>query len=129
MMKIRNLFVFMLAGMISFGCNSGKDQLPVLGNTDVVHGDTVLHQVPDILLIDQDSNQFKLSQEGDKIFVSDFFFTSCPTICPRVTKQMMRLHDRYKDDERVMLISHTIDQRHDSVSVLNRYAKNLGVDT
>jgi protein SCO1/2 len=42
---------------------------------------------------------------------------------------MLRLYDRYKDDNRVMMISHTIDQRHDSVSVLNRYAKNLGVDT
>lgn len=42
---------------------------------------------------------------------------------------MLRLYDRYKDDDRVVMISHTIDQRHDSVAVLNRYAHNLGVDT
>ena len=42
---------------------------------------------------------------------------------------MLRLYDRYKDDARVVMISHTIDQRHDSVAVLNRYAHNLGVDT
>ena len=114
---------FMLA------CKTEENKLPYLGNRDVVNGDTIFHTVPDIRLIDQDSNVFRLSEQGDKIFLADFFFTSCPSICPKVAKQMLRLYDRYKDDERVLLLSHTIDQRHDSVTVLNRYAKNLGVDT
>jgi protein SCO1 len=94
-----------------------------------VDGDTIFHVVPDIQLIDQDSNTIKLSERDEKVYLADFFFTSCPSICPKVTKQMLRLYEKYKDDDRVLLISHTIDQRHDSVSVLNRYAKNLGVNT
>jgi protein SCO1/2 len=101
--------------------------LPYLGNEEIINGDTLRHRVPDYLLTDQDSQQIRLSGLGRKIFIADFFFISCPSICPKVQKQMMRLYDRYKEDERVMLLSHTIDQRHDSVPVLNRYANNLGV--
>jgi protein SCO1/2 len=122
-----SLLVFM--GLTFISCKTGDTQLPILGEREIVDGDTIFHRVPDIQLIDQDSNVFRLTEQGEKIFLSDFFFTSCPSICPKVTKQMMRLYDKYKDDERVQLISHTIDQRHDSVTVLRRYAQNLGVDT
>jgi len=122
-------FILFTALIFSFGCKSESKRLPYLGNVDVVNGDTVFHVVPDIQLIDQDSNTIKLSERSEKIYLADFFFTSCPSICPKVTKQMLRLYEKYKDDDRVLLISHTIDQRHDSVTVLNRYAKNLGVDT
>ena len=116
-------------GATFFSCKPSETQLPILGEREIVDGDTIYHRVPDITLIDQDSNVFRLTDQGEKIFLSDFFFTSCPSICPKVTKQMMRLYDKYKDDDRVQLISHTIDQRHDSVTVLHRYAQNLGVNT
>ncbi len=115
--------------ILSVACRSDKKALPYLGNQQVVNGDTVRHIVPDFLLTDQDSQRIRISELGDKIYLTDFFFTSCPSICPKVQKQMLRLYDRYKDDDRVVLLSHTIDQRHDSVTVLNRYARNLGVDT
>src|SRR5688572_26896657 len=121
------LFSLFLISFIS--CKTEEKRLPYLGNVDVIDGDTVYHHVPDIQLIDQDSNVIRLSQLPQEVYIGDFFFTSCPSICPKVAKQMMRIYDRYKDDDRVLLLSHTIDQRHDSVSVLNRYAKNLGVDT
>ncbi len=111
------------------GCGSEPKRLPYLGNMEVKGSDTLYHTVPDITLTDQDSQTYKISTLNDKIILADFFFTSCPSICPKVTKQMLRLYDRYKDDDRVVIISHTIDQRHDSVAVLNRYAHNLGVDT
>lgn len=121
--------LFLTISSLLAGCSSENKKLPYLGNVEVVNGDTVYHVVPDITLIDQDSQVMRLSEQDAKIYLSDFFFTSCPSICPKVTKQMLRLYDRYKDDDRVLLISHTIDQRHDSVTVLNRYAKNLEVDT
>jgi protein SCO1/2 len=112
-----------------FSCKGGDDKLPILGNVEVINGDTLFHQIPDITLLDQDSQVLKLSMHPDKVIIADFFFTSCPSICPKVARQMLRLYDRYKDDPGVLLISHTIDQRHDSVTVLHRYAQNLGVDT
>lgn len=130
-MKSVSLFAFILftTSLFFIGCKSENKRLPYLGNVDIVNGDTIFHVVPDMELIDQDSNTLKLSERDEKIYLADFFFTSCPSICPKVTKQMLRLYEKYKDDDRVLLISHTIDQRHDSVTVLNRYAKNLGVDT
>ncbi len=111
------------------GCGNEPKRLPYLGNMEVKGSDTLYHTIPDITLTDQDSQTYRISNLDNKIILADFFFTSCPSICPKVTKQMLRLYDRYKDDDRVVIISHTIDQRHDSVAVLNRYAHNLGVDT
>jgi protein SCO1/2 len=95
----------------------------------VLNGDTIYHTVEDIALLDQDSQVFRLSMMGDKVFIADFFFISCPSICPKVKKQMMRLYEGYKNDDRVVLLSHTIDPRHDSIHVLKQYADNLGVSS
>ena len=128
--KIYNAFYLTGFSMLLLliGCKD-DEKLPIMGHNQIINGDTIYHTVPDIPLTDQDSNKLKLSEQGEKLFMADFFFTSCPSICPKVTKQMLRLYERYKDDDRVLLISHTIDQRHDSVSVLHRYAKNLDVNT
>ena len=124
------ILIIQLLVIITFlSCKSGDDRLPILGNVEVIDGDTMFHRIPDITLLDQDSQVLKLSMHPDKVIIADFFFTSCPSICPKVARQMLRLYERYKDDPNVLLISHTIDQRHDSVSVLHRYAQNLGVDT
>lgn len=108
-------------------CSPEPKALPILGEREIENGDTLFHEVPDMVLIDQDSQAFQLSKLGDKVVIADFFFTSCPSICPRVTKQMTRLYDHYKNDDRIVFVSHTIDQRNDSVPVLKQYAENLGV--
>jgi protein SCO1/2 len=129
---MRNSYFMVLSFVgivLLYSCKEEPQRLPYLGNIEVTGTDTLYHIIPDISLIDQDSQVFHITSLKDKLVLADFFFTSCPSICPKVKKQMLRLYDRYKDDDRVMMISHTIDQRNDSVSVLNRYAYNLGVDT
>lgn len=129
-MKIFSFIIAVSFGaLVSMGCHHEPQRLPYLGNIEINGPDTIYHTVPDIALTDQDSQAFRISSSGNKLILADFFFTSCPSICPKVQKQMLRLYDRYKDDDRVLMISHTIDQRNDSVAVLNRYAKNLEVDT
>jgi protein SCO1/2 len=123
------VFFGLITLFFTAGCEKKNKPLPYLGNPVVEGGDTLTHTVPDYLLMDQDSEQIRISGFGNKIFISDFFFISCPSICPKVQKQMLRLYNKYKDNDHVLLISHTIDQRHDSVTVLNRYAHNLGVNT
>jgi protein SCO1/2 len=123
-------FSILVLGFFSLNACTGKSRrLPILGERQIIHGDTLYHEVPDMVLMDQDSQVFQLSRLGNKIVVADFFFTSCPSICPRVKKQMLRLYDKYKHDDRVMFVSHTIDPQHDSTTVLKRYAANLGVNT
>ena len=129
---VRTFFFLALAVVLivyGTGCQSENKSLPILGNQEIINGDTIRHIIPDYLLTDQDSNQLRISEFDGKLYIADFFFTSCPSICPRVQKQMLRLYDKYKDDQRVLLLSHTIDQRHDSITVLHRYAKNMGVNT
>jgi len=62
-----------------------------------------------------------------KIYVADFFFTTCPTICPKMTNNMLWLQNQIKNNPKVMLLSHSVTPNIDSVSVLNKYALKKGV--
>lgn len=77
--------------------------------------------------VNQDSQYVNNETFKDKIYVTDFFFTSCPTICPKMKSQMIVLYDEFKDRNDFLLLSHTIDTRHDSVAVLREYSERLGV--
>ena len=63
-----------------------------------------------------------------QVLVVDFFFTRCATICPLLTSNMKRVQDRFIDDDRVRLLSHSVTPVADSVVVLNRYGIKKGVD-
>lgn len=130
-MKMKNISLLLLLMAFLASCNllQKERMLPILGNHDVndTTGDTIYHQIPDFTFVNQDSNEVTNATFTGKIYVSDFFFTSCPTICPKVKKQMLRLHEKYKDDDRFVMISHTIDVKRDTVERLKHYAKNLGV--
>jgi len=77
----------------------------------------------------QDGDQVKQSLFSDKIYVADFFFTSCPTICPIMKSEMLRVYEAFKDNDEVILLSHTIDPEHDTVEVLKDYADKLGISS
>ncbi len=85
------------------------------------------HRVGDFKLIDQMGNTVTPENFKGKIYVTDFFFTTCGTICPKMTKQMVRVYDEFKDNPEVMILSHTVTPEIDSVEVLRAYAENLGV--
>ena len=85
--------------------------------------DTAYHLVGDFSFIDQDSNEVNQSIVKNKIYVADYFFTTCKTICPQMSNQLMRVQFAYKDDPEVMILSHTVDPEGDSPSVLRAYAK------
>ncbi len=116
--------------LLAFGCNKGPKVLPIIGPHDIdpVSGDTVsLHQIPDFSFVNQDSQVVKNATFEGKAYVADFFFVSCPTICPKVAQQMLRLYERYEQDDRLLLLSHTIDTKHDTIPRLKKYAAGLGV--
>ncbi len=90
-------------------------------------GDTIYPTIRPFVFVNQNGEKVTDADFKDKIYIADFFFTHCPTICPKVTAQMLRIHDRFKDSTHVALLSHSIDPRHDSVQVLHAYASQLGV--
>lgn len=117
-----------LSAVIS--CQTGSEQpLPIIGNIEVISGDTVFHEIPDFQFINQDSLVITNQTFDKKIYVADFFFTSCPSICPKVKKQMLRMYDRYHDNPSIHFLSHSIDTKRDTVARLKEYSNNLGVDS
>lgn len=110
-------------------CQNKQDALPILGHQSIEGTDTTFHQIADFAFIDQDSQLVTNATFSNQIYVADFFFISCPTICPVMKKQMIRVYEKFKDNPEVALLSHTIDPRHDSVSVLKEYATQLGIET
>ena len=126
-----------LAVSIITACESETKQLPILGPTiiknTVVDGaliaDTTFGAIRGFKFWDQDSNVITENTVEGKLYVTDFFFTSCPTICPKMKQQMLRIHDRYLDEDKVVLLSHSIDPVRDSVQRLKTFAEKLGVQT
>lgn len=80
------------------------------------------HTITPFNLINQDGDKVTESIIKDKIVVSDFFFTTCPSICPKMTKQLKRIHDHFIDNDKIMILSHTVWPEVDSVEVLKDYS-------
>jgi protein SCO1/2 len=130
-MMFRLLIGFVLASMLACSTPETKKNLPILGPIQVVHEngkpDTLYHRIPAFSLLNQDSVEFNQDSLAGRIYLVDFFFTTCPTICPKMSLTMQLVYQRLKDDNRFVLISHTIDPRTDSPSKLKAYAHKQGV--
>ncbi|MEY3195214.1 MAG: hypothetical protein RIQ78_1311 [Bacteroidota bacterium] len=114
------------------GCFSPDDNrpLPILGERDVSPGgDTLYPTIPDFQFIDQDSQWVNNATFAGKAYVADFFFIHCPTICPKVKANGLRIYQRFKNEDRLMMLSHSIDVRNDTVSALLAHARKLGIDS
>ena len=85
------------------------------------------HTISDFSLTNQNGETITQEDYKDKIYIADFFFTTCPTICPIMTKNMADLQKELKGDE-VMLLSHSVTPEIDSVAQLKKYALEKGVD-
>ena len=85
------------------------------------------HTIEDFSLINQNGKTVTQDTYNDKIYIADFFFTTCQTICPIMTDHMVILQNKLKHDPDVMLLSHTVTPKIDSVAQLKKYALNKGV--
>lgn len=136
-MKIQSLTnpitALLLLGCLS--CNLNSKPLPILGEaeivTKVVDGKTVEEKIyptiPEFAFRSQYGDTITSKNFKDKIYVADFFFVTCPTICPVMKKNMRKVYEAYQDHPNVGILSHTIDPDHDSVQVLKAYADDLGI--
>lgn len=118
-----------LAIFTSFiGCEEKATTLPVIGDRTDLEGNVDVHKIRDFSFVNQQNETITNIDVADKVYITDFFFTSCPSICPKVKKQMLRIYDKVKDNTDIILVSHTIDPKRDSVEVLYTYASNMGID-
>lgn len=127
MKKLIPIILLSIVTISIISCDNSSRKLPIMGERDFVNGDSVYHTIPDFSFVNQDSSIITNKTYEGKIYVADFFFTTCPTICPVMKKQMLRVYEKYKENPKVGILSHTIDPRHDSVKVLKEYATQLGI--
>jgi protein SCO1/2 len=117
-----------LAAMLS-ACTTKEKSFPIYGQREFNGTDTVYHKIAPFEFVDQDSALITNNDVQGKIYVADFFFTSCRTICPIMKTQMLRVYEATKEMEDVVLLSHTIDPEYDTVALLHDFAKRLGVES
>ena len=125
----------LLAAILFIGLGSCEQagKLPIMGpkTTLEVDGsvDTLYHSIPAFALLNQDGNIMTERDLKGNIVIADFFFTTCPSICPIMKTQMLRVNDAIKESKDIRLLSISIDPKHDTVEVLREYADRLGADT
>ncbi len=132
-----NKWINLLTVLVIISCGEvqNKFELPVLGRPKIVErevngkitNDTIPHMIADFSFVDQDSAVITNSTFDGQVYVADFFFTSCPTICPIMKKQMLRVYEAFESNPQVALLSHTIDPEYDTVALLNDFANRLGI--
>jgi protein SCO1 len=128
-----------IVGLVWLYTQSGSPQkvfkkLPILGNhkldTSRVEGkikiDTIFHTIPAFSLINQNSETVDETVVKGKVYVVDYFFTTCQSICPIMSKQLDRVYREQKD---VLILSHTVDPETDTPGALNAYAKKFNADS
>lgn len=128
---------FLAWGILLFSCTSQTDKkLPIIGEREtqerIVDGktviDTIYPKIPSFSFLNQDSVMISEKTFDNQIYVANFFFTHCPSICPTMQRNLLKVYDKYKGDKRIAFLSHSIDFKYDSPSVLKSYADKLGVD-
>ncbi|MCG8309466.1 MAG: SCO family protein [Cytophagales bacterium] len=134
---MNRIFILAVSANLVFSCTPEAKKLPILGRKEIknvefdqkIKADTIYHTIKDFRFTNQDGDEVTQDTFKDKVYIADFFFTSCPTICPIMKTQMLRVYEKYKDHSDVMILSHTIDPKHDSVEVLYEFANRLGVSS
>jgi protein SCO1/2 len=134
---MRLLFLLSIALGLLQACTTQTDKkLPILGEREpverVVDGktvvDTIYQTIPPFSYLNQDSVILSDKDFDNTIYVADFFFTACNTICPIMHRNMLEVYEKYKDNPNVKILSHSIDIKYDLPSRLKSYAGKLGVE-
>ena len=122
------VYIFFLIFILS--CKVNKKRLPYFDSYDFSpKWNSVNHTIPKFEFINQNGDTITNNDYAGKIYVADFFFTTCPGICPKLTKHMKILEDLYSKNDEIKFLSHTVMPWHDSVPVLNEYGKRYDIES
>lgn len=116
------LYLYLIQGKHNFA------HLPYVTYTDET-GALVQREAPDFNLIDQNAESLTRADLKGKIYVVNFFFTSCPSICPIMTANMTKIHERFLHYDDLNILSLTVDPRRDTPETLKEYAVNRKIDS
>ncbi|MFN4082313.1 MAG: SCO family protein [Bacteroidia bacterium] len=125
--------IFTILFLLAFASCS-DDKLPILGNTatekKIENGkeieETIYQTIPDFEFLNQDSIPVNKKSVQGKVYVADFFFITCPTICPIMKKNLIKVYEKFGNNSNFTILSHTIDPEHDTIALLKDYSERIG---
>jgi protein SCO1/2 len=135
---MRLIFISILSTLL-LACNQEVKKvrvLPILGDFDLeyktINGkksiDTLFHKIPDFKYLNEDSIWKTNQNFKNKIWIAEFFFATCPTVCPVMNSQLKKLNKELVSySEHIQFLSFTINPKHDTPSILKNYRKNAGI--
>jgi protein SCO1/2 len=134
-LKKLSLYGGLILSCIIVSCQTDDRVLPIYGEKETVKKsvngkeviDTIYKTIPVFNFLNQDSLMIDNKFFDGKVYIADFFFTSCPSICPIMHRNLYGVYGRFKQNNRVLFLSHSVDYKNDRPSVLKKYAKKLGV--
>lgn len=104
-------------------------KLPVIGPFEIsVNGDTVYHTIPHFELTNQEGKIISDKSTEGNIYVANFFFSTCKTVCPKMNEQVHRVQEAFKDIKDIHILTFTVDPDNDTVAALAEYAKKMNAD-
>ena len=114
-----------------FGCTEKKSSvlLPIYGEKKIIAGDTIYHQIASFNLTNQIGQVVNQNTTKNKIYIANFFFATCQSICPMMSNQLQEVQKAFLADDSVLILSHSVNPLHDTVAVLSNYADTYGVKT
>jgi protein SCO1/2 len=124
--------LFLSAITVFVACNQQKNSetlLPILGEKKANGKDTVYHQIAAFKLINQAGDTITENTTKGKLYVANFFFATCQSICPEMSSHLKEVQAAFLNDDDVLMLSHSVNPLHDTVEVLSKYAKIYGAKT
>lgn len=126
---MKNTFYLLVILLLFNSCINSNKKLPILGNPKIINNDTIYPAIKPFSFLSQDSTKITNETFYNKIYIADFIFLSCPTICPKMTNELLKVYKKYQRNDNILFLSHTIDPERDSVKRLKKYSTDLGINT
>lgn len=123
------------AALLLASCQDEPRRLPILGERDVRENpkggpaDTIFATVPAFQAHDQNGKLVTNQTLAGQVYLTDFFFATCPGICPKMNGELLKVYKKFGQTPGLNFVSFTIDPDHDSLAVLRDYAQRLGAPT
>jgi protein SCO1/2 len=123
------VFTVPVSAYAIFDLYEGRQRLPVYGPVQERNRKQIQHHIADFSLLNQDGEQVTQEKWKNKIVVADFFFTHCPSICPKMTNSLRKVNAQFDNDNDVYISSFTVDPENDSSGQLKKYAIQRSLNT
>lgn len=122
-------FILIASAILFSACNSDNKKkmlLPIYGEKKATAEDTIYHTIGKFSFTNQFGETINNKTVENKIYVADFFFATCESICPAISTNLKDVQKEFENDDSLLILCHTVNPLHDTVEVLNAYGNTYG---